>query len=123
MTQNLYDFIRKVIAEGKDFRPSPSDLVWARGFIQAPDVELNFKAKKIDETTTGEPIYRTDFSFKGEEVQLFELLCEAGMQNGDFAEIITVAARFFSDHVPTCPHCQSNHGAKCPNFRVEIIPI
>jgi hypothetical protein len=124
MTQNLYDFLRKIVAEGKDFKASPSDIVWAKGFLENSEIEISFKATKIDETTTGLPIMRCDFSYKGEPVELFELIVEAGFQNGEFAELISAAASFFSEHVPNCPDCKTKHGSeKCARYRVRIIPV
>jgi hypothetical protein len=99
MTQNLYDFLRKIVAEGKDFKASPSDIVWAKGFLENSEIEISFKATKIDETTTGLPIMRCDFSYKGEPVEL-------------------------SEHVPNCPDCKTKHGSeKCARYRVRIIPV
>lgn len=123
MTQNLYDFLRKILKEGKDFRPSPSDLVWAKGFLENNEIELVFKATKVDETTTGIPVMRTDFSFRGEPVELFELMVEGAFASEVILETIKVSAAFFRDHVPFCPVCKTNHDAKCGKYRLDIIEI
>lgn len=123
MTQNLYDFLRQVLKQGKDFRPSPSDLVWVKGFLENNDIELVFKATKVDETTTGIPVMRTDFSFRGEPVELFELMVEGGFASEVILETIRVSAAFFRDHVPFCEDCKTNHDAKCGNYRLEIIQL
>jgi hypothetical protein len=45
------------------------------------------------------------------------LLCEAMLNNFQFADMVTKALSFYRDHVPTCPTCQAKHfGHKAPEM-------
>lgn len=120
--QNFYDLFRKILTDGSDYRPSETDLEWIAAFMNNNDISIELRSTQVGTDDDG-PIMRFDGSHKGQPVELFEVLSEACFQSPVMMETVKVTAAFFAEHVPFCDKCQSNHGPKCGNYRLEIIPI
>lgn len=116
---------------------------WLDHYMQAPDTELHFKSyptgeykiledlppelaeqyiahgKQVD-GKPAEPYINFDLGLKGAPDDVFCLLTEGMMQNPNFANMVVGAARFYLEHVPTCPHCEQHHNghfpADCPDL-------
>lgn len=125
---NLYELLRGIVAQA-DSRPpgaapissdhlvaiNPEELEWLRNYLTAPDVLINFKARKVGEEPDGEPIMAQDFQIAGDGFEVFAMICEAMINNYQFADMINRANAFYRDHIPTCLCCQKKHfGAKEP---------
>lgn len=108
---NLYDFLRRILDDSTGQPPNSvnvtqEEIAWLKSFLQAPGIELHFKARKVDEKD-GEPVYAQDYAIAGDGVDVFSLLTEAMMQNANFATLVIAAGQFFKDHVPFCAECQA----------------
>lgn len=114
---NLYDFLRRVLSDAQRQLPNTAPLIsngarlvaindqdieWMAQFITGPDIEIHFKAKRVGGTDE-DPILAQDYAIKGYGVEVFQLLTEAMMANGHFANQIVLAANFYREHVPNCP--------------------
>lgn len=121
---NLYDILRKIKAQAdkavsvnKKLGESDNwfasitteELDWITNYLKPADMELHFKAAKIDQNEQGEPIYSQHFQIVGEGVDVFCLLTEAMLQNHQFADQVVAAASFYREHVPKCLDCQKRH--------------
>lgn len=120
---NLYDFLRRILDDAENqnksvptflahvdvewIRLTHEDIDWLRQYMQAPDIQIHFKANKIGESATGAPIYAQDYAICGESVDVFSLLTEAMMANSSFASLVGAAYKFFEEHVPNCADCNS----------------
>lgn len=116
--QNLYDFLRRIKryaelthVEGiydptNKIKITEQEYDWLNQFLQAPDHELHFKAKKVGTSEEGEPMYAQDYAIAGDMVDIFSLLTEAMFQNANFASLVKSAAKFFDEHIPNCPDCK-----------------
>lgn len=117
---NLYELLGQILAKydrpDTGFNPSntaPGQLVhitpdmadFIRNYMRAPDVLINFKARKTGQDERGEPVMAQDFQIAGDPFEVFVLLCEAMVQNFRFAEMVERALAFYQDHIPTCPVC------------------
>lgn len=118
---NLYDFLRKIYEQAKAddlnvVQPSDEDLRWLEQFLQAPDVEIHFRAVDTGERIAGDPVMSQNYTIAGDEAQIFSLIVEAALINPRFQKVLRVVLEFIDSHVPTCPACQNRHneGQKCP---------
>lgn len=127
---NLYELLAAVLANydkpSTGFDPNncaPGQLVhitpdvaeFIRNYLKAPEVLINFKARKVGEQADGEPIMAQDFQIAGEGFEVFCLITEAMVHNYQFAETIQKAVAFYREHIPTCPICAPKHfGAIAP---------
>lgn len=113
---NLYEFLRFIRDEYDtgDVNLSPEYLKWLDDYLQAPDVLINFKARRVGGTDE-EPVMAQDFQIAGEGLEVFYLITEAMVNNYRFAKIIQSAVGFYRDHIPKCPICAPKHfGSKEP---------
>lgn len=117
---NLYDFLREIKGRANS-RPinaaplgtdaylvpiTPAELDWLESFLQPADHEIHFKGKKQPGGDPENPVVAQDFMIAGAEVDIFCLLTEVMLQNSTFASLVLGAAKFFQEHVPTCPECK-----------------
>jgi hypothetical protein len=109
---NLYDFLRDIrdrIKIGpynmKTVAISPDELDWIDKFLASPDIDLHFKARRVDDTPTEEMVFEKHFAIKGGADEIFGLLTDAVMQNPNFGATILAVAGFYRDHCHTCDHC------------------
>lgn len=135
---NLYDFLRAIRTQGKRATPgaaplgnadklfitiSQEELAWLDQYFQSPDAELHFKAKATGEMKGDEPVMALDFAIAGDGFEIFSLICEAMVQNYQFAEAVLKAASFYRDHIPTCPTCSKKHfGNQKPVLDWRFLP-
>jgi hypothetical protein len=116
---NLYDFLRQIRDQAAKGVPGAApisrdlyvtltrnELAWLEHFLKTPDQELHFKGKRVGGTADN-PVVAQDYMIAGDQVDIFSLLTEAMMQNPTFAQLVQGAAKFFQDHVPSCPHCKA----------------
>lgn len=126
---NLYEFLRHVQAEAAEQLPrlnpenaakykytgplvikiARAEFDWLEQYLETPDVEIHFKAKQTA-LENGEPVLASDWRLSGDNAFVFELLTEAMLLNANFAETVRLAAKYFDEHVPTCPDCQNAIG-------------
>jgi hypothetical protein len=126
---NLYDFLRHIKAQADKAVPgaaplsrdlyitiTEADRDWLTQYMHSPDVQIHFKAKDTGQKDPqNEPIMELDLAISGDGFEVFALLCEAMVQNYQFAEMVQRAVAFYRDHIPTCPICSVKHfGAKEP---------
>lgn len=110
---NLYDFLRRIAdAAEKDKELGAvviqdTEIEWIRQFLQAPDVEINFKARKTGDEVEGEPVYAQDYAIKGQPFEIYTLLTEAAMQNPVFCDMLFAASGFMTGHVDECEKCSA----------------
>lgn len=108
---NLYDFLRKMLDSGY---VSLDDREWLENYLKAPDVLINFKARRVGGTDEN-PVMAQDFQIAGDGLEVFCLITEAMVNNYQFAEIIQGAVGFYREHIPNCPICSTKHfGPKEP---------
>lgn len=111
---NLYDFLRRVHndANGQpgSVNITADEMTWLEQYLRAPDVEINFKARATGETNNeGEPVMELNLAIAGDGFEVFAMLCEAMVQNYQFADMATRAVAFYRDHIPSCPICSVKH--------------
>src|SRR5688572_11883757 len=109
---NLYDFLREIHRRASaDSNPlktitiSEEEKAWIERFMWEPDFELHFKATMMPNTATEENVYSQDYAIKGHTSDIFSLIAEAMLQNPSFADVILLAARFYSSHKSDCRDC------------------
>lgn len=130
---NQFEFLRKVLEAGRKapmvnykhtIKIAHEDLQWLDQFLKAPDHELHFKARHTGQYKNREPVYAQDYAVAGEPVDIFSLLTEAMMLNSQFARLVIGAARFYAEHVPTCPICKERHAEpSCETDSWDFSPI
>lgn len=107
---NLYEFLRRVKTDAVgpygDFTITEDEWNWLEQYLQAPDHQIHFKARKVGEEN-GEPVYAQDYAIAGDTVDIFSLLTEAMMANSNFAGLVGAACKFFDEHVEKCPDCDA----------------
>lgn len=122
---NLYDLLRRVKADAEKATPgtvplsnpparfvpiTDQDLEFLNQFFQATDVDLHFKARDTGEKDKdGEAIMAVDLAIAGDGFEVFAVLCEAMVQNYQFADMAMRAVAFYRDHIPNCPECSKKH--------------
>src|SRR3989304_423673 len=120
---NLYDFLRHIKAQAARAVPgaaplsqdlyitmTDADRDWLTQYMQSPDVQIHFKAKDTgNKDAQGEPIMELDLAIAGDPFEVFALLCEAMINNYQFAQMVQQAVGFYRDHIPTCPICAPKH--------------
>lgn len=90
---------------------TPQQAEWIRNYMTEPETQINFKARETGRNKAGEPIMALDFQIAGHNVDVFSLLCEAMLQNANFASLVVQAARFFFEHLPFCEPCKKQYQA------------
>lgn len=110
---NLYDFLSRVLNDATSNPPysvnmTAAEIDWLKQYLSDPGVELHFKARQVGEKN-GEPVYAQDYAVAGDGVDIFSLLTEAMLQNGQIADLVIMAANFYKEHVPNCPDCSKRH--------------
>lgn len=139
---NIYELLRLILQAAKVSPKhhvflSSDEIKFLEHYLTAPDTLIQFKSYKtgklvpievedpavaqryIDEGyqiegKPAEPEISYDLSLAGNPDDIFVLLSEAMMQCPNFANIVVGAARYFKEHVPTCPICEQNHPGKFP---------
>lgn len=101
---DLFTLLRRIQAEGRDFRVEPADRAFIDQYLAEPETFIQFKAKKVGGTPE-EPIFAQDYAIKGTDDDIINLLVEAMIQNPAFAFIVHSCAQAYRHHVLECPRC------------------
>lgn len=108
---NLPDFLRSLLARGRNnyngkLFLSEEELAWVESYLTESVDEVHFRAKPTGREVDGEPEMEQHMLLRGEEFNVYMLVCEAALHNKRFFRIIQAAAGFADEHFTQCSSCQ-----------------
>lgn len=108
---SLYDFLWKIKNQidtdgSLEILFDNEQLEWLDRFLSVSENEIHFRSKQNGEMDANEePLYEMHYQIAGEPEEIHSLLCEAMLENYQFARLIVSAAQFYKEHVPICTQC------------------